>query len=507
MTTQAKIATGLLTAVIAAGAVIQSPTLTKVTPSAVAASVETPTTVNLLPVGRIVSTETRSGTPVSFKAVLPTIPDGIVNTVQTDTNGTTRIGGDIPGIKNATFYFVIYPDQKVEGHVLLPETDKAYTLAPTEAGTPMEFETQKASKLLCFGLPTTPSITENLEDSEVAAIVGADGITTIGSGPIPVFDSKPKATIQLYMEFGGATVLDPLWNGGKTIVAPPASLTTQQMLTICKVVGERYSPFNVNITTDINKYNAAGAGLRTRTIITTIPVGSKNFAWAGSAGGLSWTNSIARSGRGMSATIPNWVFTNRTSPEKNTGEAIAHEIGHSFNLQHKGQGTSPYYYGTATWAPIMGVGYNKPIVQWSKGEYPLANNVTDEVAVISQYRDAGLIPPVNADIIRAGSQNFTNTLTNKTVDVYTVKTDAAGVLTVTAKPTAFSAVNTKMEILDGAQKILSTASPLGDQGSAIANLKLAPYQTYYIRISGVAEIGQYPAYGSLGNYTLTSTLK
>ena len=36
--------------------------------------------------------------------------------------------------------------------------------------------------------------------------------------------------------------------------------------------------------------------------------------------------------------------------------------------------TVSYYSGHALWAPIMGVGYQKPVVQWSKGEYTNANN-------------------------------------------------------------------------------------------------------------------------------------
>ena len=47
------------------------------------------------------------------------------------------------------------------------------------------------------------------------------------------------------------------------------------------------------------------------------------------------------------------------------------------------------------WAPIMGVGYYKPLVQWSKGEYAGANNTgQNDVAAIAArapYRtdDAG----------------------------------------------------------------------------------------------------------------------
>jgi hypothetical protein len=33
--------------------------------------------------------------------------------------------------------------------------------------------------------------------------------------------------------------------------------------------------------------------------------------------------------------------------------------------------------------PIMGVGYYKDVVQWTKGDYPLSNNNQDQIAIIT----------------------------------------------------------------------------------------------------------------------------
>jgi len=41
--------------------------------------------------------------------------------------------------------------------------------------------------------------------------------------------------------------------------------------------------------------------------------------------------------------------------------------------------------GATGWAPIMGVGYNKQLVQWSKGEYANANNTQDDIQIIQNY--------------------------------------------------------------------------------------------------------------------------
>ena len=74
-----------------------------------------------------------------------------------------------------------------------------------------------------------------------------------------------------------------------------------------------------------------------------------------------------------------WVFENNLgNSSKNISEAASHEAGHSFGLSHDGNNSTSYYagHGTGTtgWAPIMGVGYNRNVTQWSKGDYANANN-------------------------------------------------------------------------------------------------------------------------------------
>ena len=50
--------------------------------------------------------------------------------------------------------------------------------------------------------------------------------------------------------------------------------------------------------------------------------------------------------------------------------------------------TVGYYAGQGPWAPIMGVGYYKPVTQWSRGEYANANNTEDDLArIVSNNND------------------------------------------------------------------------------------------------------------------------
>lgn len=83
-------------------------------------------------------------------------------------------------------------------------------------------------------------------------------------------------------------------------------------------------------------------------------------------------------------------------------EAISHEVGHTLGLSHDGTSSSGYYYGhgsgETSWAPIMGVGYNKNVTQWDNGTYYGSNNKTasanygrgpNDMTVITTYNGFG----------------------------------------------------------------------------------------------------------------------
>ena len=68
---------------------------------------------------------------------------------------------------------------------------------------------------------------------------------------------------------------------------------------------------------------------------------------------------------------------------KNLAEVSSHEVGHNFGLLHDGTATDGYCGGHRSWAPIMGAGFGRPIVQWSLGDCAGANNQQDDLAIIA----------------------------------------------------------------------------------------------------------------------------
>ncbi|MEI8180228.1 M12 family metallo-peptidase, partial [Aestuariivirga sp.] len=223
--------------------------------------------------------------------------------------------------------------------------------------------------------------------------------------------SRPGASRTIYLNFGGATITNTAWNAnGNTITAKPFDIdgvpgafsTTelQRVQYIWQRVAEDYAPFDVDVTTE-----APSPDRLTRTdsndqvFGTTVVITDNTGVYSCSCGGIAYVGVFNDTSDHYK---PALVFYNMLGKgdEKAVAEAISHEAGHNMGLSHDGtSGTSStaYYGGQGSdpvtgWAPIMGVGYYKPVVQFSKGEYATASNQEDDFAVAQSY---GL--PLRAD--------------------------------------------------------------------------------------------------------------
>ena len=158
----------------------------------------------------------------------------------------------------------------------------------------------------------------------------------------------------------------------------------------------------------------------------------------------------------------------------------------------------------------MGVSYYSAVTQWSKGDYSLANNKEDDLAIISSiapYRPADH----GADILHAspltGSSFSTSGVIERTggADMYSFST-GAGSVTFTVKPDAVAPdLDARLSIYDGVGNLVTSANPTAMDATLTTTL---PQGTYYVAVDGVgtgAATTAYTNYASLGQYVLTGS--
>jgi hypothetical protein len=208
---------------------------------------------------------------------------------------------------------------------------------------------------------------------------------------------------------------------------------------------------------------------------------------------------------------------------KAVAEAASHEVGHNFGLNHDGNASQAYDVGHAAWAPIMGVGYLRPLTQWSKGEYAGANNRQDDIAVIA----------LNAPFVADDHGGTASTATALTPDVPSTGlissaadedwfsfTSLGGAVSVTVQPqTVGGDLDVSLQVLSPDGTVVATEAPLvptptGDATTAaglgaVYSEPSLPAGVYLARVTaagqGSAAGDGWSAYGSLGRYAITVT--
>lgn len=398
-------------------------------------------------------------------------------------------------------------DNQLFGLIKIPSRNQAYRLEAAEAGV-LAIEPLRLSDLLCVmpaegqraepGQPVTYGLPRPTNEVVAARAAGEFRTTAV-----PERESRPGSTRVVYLDFDGETVNDPFWNNGNTIIAPAARLNDSQINEVWRRVIADFDGFDVNVSTVRASFDTAPSSSRTHVIITD------NDAAAPGAGGVAYLDSFDGSPSRYC-----WVFIDTDA--KDCAEVVSHEVGHTLNLNHDGR-TNPvedYYEGHGLgftgWAPIMGVGYYRTLVQWSKGEYPNANRTDEDDLLII----AGKLPYLADD-----HGNTTGTATavvgdtatgrierNTDLDVFRLElTD--GVHVINLQPAEHSNLDGLLEISDASGALLATANPV-DAINASATFTLDEAQTVYARVRGTGKSANesdfgYTSYASLGAYTLS----
>jgi PKD repeat protein len=418
----------------------------------------------------------------------------------------------------------------------LPDVAKAYGLTSQQLVTLLQTQAdlgvdRKGALLFaCEGLAIAPGKSSlakpGAANGAVAdALTPNSSVTIIASGgSVDAFQlhSLPGVTRVIYLDFTGHTTSGTAWNSSGDIVSAPFDLdgdpttfsaTERSMIQkIWQRVAEDYAPFSVDVTTE----DPGVEGLRRTTASDTaygirVVISPTNW-YSASAGGVAYIGSFT-----ASTDTPCFAFTQQlANGEKYIAEAVSHEVGHTLGLYHDGLGgSSPtgYYSGQGNWAPIMGVGYYKPLVQFSKGEYANANNTQDDLAVIATYVPVAADDHGNtlatASVLAGPTVADGGTIESRSdVDVFRFDTGAGAISLNLKGPGPDTNVDLKAELLDAAGQVIQTSDSSASLSAAInATLNAG---TYYLRVSCVG-LGDpvttgYSSYGSIGNYLITGTL-
>lgn len=352
---------------------------------------------------------------------------------------------------------------------------------------------------------------------------------TAAAAPFPLsqtflLHSRPGAQRVIFLDFDGHTTTGTYWNSDSnvaSIVTPrydtDGNVTTFSNTELANIqdiwqrVAEDFAPFEVDVTTQdpgleaIRKTSSSDLFYGIRACIG----GSSNTWFGGGAGGVAYLTSF-----GWNTDTPAFVFTKDlgNGNPKYVAEAASHEVGHAFGLDHDGQTNGTEYYdGHGNWAPIMGGSYDRPIAQWSKGEYPLANNIEDDLAIIAKKAPFRADQNGN-DILQA--TKLTGTAFN-VGGIIEQRTDAdlfgfntgAGSVTFTVTGAAPSPnLNAQLALYDGSGNLVTSVNPGATLGSTLtATVKQG---TYYIAVDGVGAgttSTGFNDYASIGQYLLKGT--
>ena len=350
--------------------------------------------------------------------------------------------------------------------------------------------------------------------------------------------SHPGASRTIYLDFNGASITGTAWNSnGNTINAAgfdldgtPSSFSVaelQRIQYIWQRVAEDYAPFDVNVTTEQPAQDVlTRSGTNDQVFGTTVVITRTEGVYSCNCGGIAYVGVFNYSGGTKPADYykPAFVFYDKLGGgnEKVVAEAISHEAGHNMGLHHDGTSASSYYTGQGTdpatgWAPIMGVGYYKPLVQFSRGDYGDANNKEDDFVTAQSF---GL--PLRAD-------DFGNTVSSATPlqasagattalidgvieaagdrDVFSIAAGRGG-LTATVSPASRSGnADIVLTLMDASGSILATANPLNSLGASVT-FSIPAQGTYFLEVRGTGQgdpmLDGYSAYGSVGNFRLAA---
>lgn len=387
---------------------------------------------------------------------------------------------------------------------------------------------------------------------------GDDGPGEVGTaqaGPFPASEtfklhSRPGSNRVIYLDFTGqANITGTAWNaysGMSSFTALPFSIDGDTstfsaaehayIQEVWRLVAEDYAPFDVDVTTEdpgadaITRTNSADTTFGTRVMLTH----DNGWLQHCGCGGIAYVGVFNHHSSGTfnhAYYQPAWVYAIWSA--KTAAEGASHEAGHNLGLQHQGfvNGSGvlqPYYSGHGAWAPIMGVGYGRPITQWSASEYQSASTpqggTQNDLARIGQY-GLSVVADDHADTLSAAATPIADGTGQRTgviasggdADVFGFTTGGGHTQIAAATAAAGPNLDIDLTLFDAGGDMVATSNPPSSMVSATVASGLnagieadLPAGTYYARVRGSAHgdplNSGYSTYGSLGAYTISVSM-
>lgn len=469
---------------------------------------------NSLKIGQEVTVPLSDGRVLQGK-VTNTLSDGDVSSAaKSDSRVATKTW--IVALPEQTGALEVTIKNDTVSQLLLFDAKKVtYQLANIDSRGQGTFILQDANDHHCVNFPdtfsTTTAIPLDAEDSGSSNAAFTPDISTLKK-----LQSKPNAPNVIFIDYWGGTVSETIWNdrfnGGFDFDYTPyggnstfSEAEINRMWLAWREAAEDYAQFNVNVTTDIDIFNATTNPNKVRNIVT-----STRFL---NAGGVAFLHTF---GRDSDYAQISWTW----NPAKGSmGQTISHESGHQMGLRHDGDASNPdYYSGHGNWGPIMGAPFGQKYVQFSKGDYPGANNQEDDLAIVNNKLGAtadeagettgsaqaitlpandlrGVISPVG---LAADTDVYQFTLTSpQQVDLSV----APLIPSIDDTENLGTNLSMKASLLDAAGTPVEQASPTGlPTADGLTYSESLDAGTYYIQVEALSDNPNWSAgFGEYGN--------
>ncbi|MCP5208135.1 MAG: tandem-95 repeat protein [Hahellaceae bacterium] len=386
--------------------------------------------------------------------------------------------------------------------------------------------------------PADSSFTESIDPPQAISINDAFSL-----------HSKPGASRVIFLDVDGHTIEGTVWDGGTPFVATPYdrdgniySFSQSELNDIAAIwhrVAEDYAAFDVDVTTEEPVQMGATTG---RILITRSTDANGRAMPHNGAGGVAY---VGVWGLGNYQYYqPALVYYNNLGggAPRYVVEAASHEMGHNLGLSHDGTLSGTAYYngqgsGYTKWAPIMGVGYNAHVSQWSKGSYNDANNTQDDIAIIrnnlSTSPDDHGDDSYSATLLAADASGIVYS-TNPETDPFNYFTDNKGIIETASDVDVFQInaatgtidltiipawdayldtsarganLDVQVSLINEQGTVLQVSNPLDDTYARIQSS--VPAGVYYLSITGVGRgsaLTTYDDYGSQGYYFIRGSI-